>query len=259
MPTIQTASASIPMIHYHGVAGGMPKIDKARFLQGRHAMISHDRPEDIEVAMDVCQSVVFDNGAYAVWRRGGQIDYDEYVQWVRKWHRHPRFDWAVIPDVINGNEEENDEWVDRWPCDLTGAPVWHPHESIDRLFRLSSEWGTVAIGGSDKYPTPGSNIWWMRISEAMDAICDDEGRPYCRLHGLRMLDPKIFTKLPLASADSINAGRRGNSMDRFGMYPPPTAAQRADVVAERIESHSSAATWTRVDQHDLFQPTNAHA
>jgi hypothetical protein len=81
------------------------------------------------------------------------------------------------------------------------------------------------------------------MAEAMNAICDDQGRPMAKLHGLRMLDPSIFSKLPLSSADSTNAAVNSGSLDRFGMYVPPTAAQRAAVIAERIESQNSAASW----------------
>ena len=91
------------------------------------------------------------------------------------------------------------------------------------------------------------------MSEAMNAICDGHGRPAARLHGLRMLDPAIFTKLPLASADSTNAAVNSGSLDRFGMYLPPTAAQRSAVIAERIESHNSAPRWVSVPiQQEVF-------
>lgn len=74
-----------------------------------------------------------------------------------------------------------------------------------------------------------------------------------RLHGLRMLDPAIFTKLPLSSADSTNAAVNSGSLDRFGMYLPPTTAQRAAVIAERIEAHNSAPIWASVPvQADIF-------
>jgi hypothetical protein len=87
----------------------------------------------------------------------------------------------------------------------------------------------------------------------MNAVCDEQGRPPARLHGLRMLDPAIFTKLPLSSADSTNAAVNCGSLDRFGMYVPVTASQRAAVVADRIEAHPSAAVWTPVaTQQDIF-------
>ena len=77
----------------------------------------------------------------------------------------------------------------------------------------------------------------------MDAVCDEQGRPSARLHGLRMLNPKIFARLPLASADSTNAAMNCGALSRFGMYVPPTAAQRAAVIAERIETAPAAMVW----------------
>uniref|UniRef100_UPI004047D313 hypothetical protein n=1 Tax=Rheinheimera sp. TaxID=1869214 RepID=UPI004047D313 len=113
-------------------------------------------------------------------------------------------------------------------------------------------WKMVALGSSGQFSSPGTDSWWRRVTDSMNAICDEHGRPMCKLHGLRMLDPKIFTRLPLSSADSTNAAVNGGSINRFGMYAPPTAGQRAEVIAARIESHNSAAFWSDAGQHDLF-------
>lgn len=220
---------------------------------GRHGLVSYVYPTETGIAFSVCQSVVLDNGAYTVWKQGGELDIPGYIEWCYEWHKHPAFDRALIPDTIEGSEEENDALIEMWPNDIRGVPVWHMHESVDRLERLGAEWNTVALGSSGAWPNPGTDSWWRRMGKAMDAICDSEGRPPCRLHGLRMLDPKVFSKLPLSSADSINAVRRGNDTGRFGMYVPPTASQRSEVVASIVESHSSAPIWQRQDQHELFR------
>lgn len=233
------------MIHYHGTPVGGTRQDVARFLMGRHALVPFPRQDDMGAVADVCQSFVFDNGAFSVWKRGGHLDVEGYLRWVDDWHKHPGFDWALIPDVIDGDEDANDVLLAGWPKHLPGVPVWHLHESTERLVRLASDWRTVAIGSSGQWATPGTTEWWQRVAEAMDAICDEQGRPMCRLHGLRMLAHDIFTRLPLASADSTNAAVNCGSVNRFGMYIPPTAAQRAAVIAERIEMHSSAPAWSR--------------
>lgn len=231
------------MIHYHGTPISGPRQDVARFLMGRHALVPYPRKDDMGPVAEVCQSFVFDNGAFSIWKRGGTLDVDGYVAWCEEWHRHPGFDWALIPDVIGGSAEENDALVDAWPRHIRGVPVWHMHESIDRLVALCSDWPTVALGSSGEWPSPGTQSWWQRMACAMDAICDEHGRPPCRLHGLRMLNPKVFRDLPLASADSTNVAVNCNATGRFGMYTPPTASQRAAVIAERIEAHNSAARW----------------
>jgi hypothetical protein len=73
-----------------------------------------------------------------------------------------------------------------------------------------------------------------------------------RLHGLRMLDPAIFHRLPLASADSTNAVRNANQVKRFGMYCPPTLSQRMATIADRIEAHQSAAVWLSREEQGVL-------
>ncbi|EPB7048955.1 hypothetical protein AAA501_32595 [Pseudomonas aeruginosa] len=239
------------MIHYHGTPIGGTLSDKSRFLAGRHALVPFPRQDDLGIVAEACQSFVFDNGAFSVRNKGGQLDVEGYMRLVDHWYRHPGFDWALIPDVIDGDEEANDRLLEQWPTHLPGVPVWHLHESLERLQRLAKDWRTVAIGSSGTWRTPGAAPWWKRIAAAMGAICDDQGRPACRLHGLRMLDPQIFSRLPLASADSTNAAVNGGSIARFGMYVPPTAGQRAEVIANRIESYNSADLWVPDSQIEL--------
>ena len=236
------------MKHYHGTPIGGTRQDVARFLMGRHALVPSIRRDDLGAVADYCQSFIFDNSAFSAWTKGIELDFTEYMAWVRDWCKHPGFEWALIPDVIDGNEQDNDALIGRFEeagLALYGVPVWHLHESIDRLQRLCEAWPTVAIGSSGQWATPGTAGWWARMSEAMDAICDEHGRPAARLHGLRMLDPQIFTRLPLASADSTNAAVNCGSLSRFGSYVPPTAFQRAAVIAERIEAQNSAPIWER--------------
>jgi hypothetical protein len=233
------------MIHYHGSPISGNNADKTRFYQGRHALVPFFKPGDLGIIAEVCKTFVFDNSAFSIWKSGGVMDVDKYVQWVEEWHLHPGFRWGLIPDVINGSEEQNDTLVDAFPEDLPGVPVWHLNETPARLIRLSEEFAVVALGSAGEYDPPNSKKWWARIHEIMPHICDDKGRPLCKLHGLRMLNPKVFTKLPLASADSTNAGVNAGTKKGFGWYLPPTAAQRANVIADRVEAHNSAARYTQ--------------
>jgi hypothetical protein len=214
-------------------------------------MISFANPEQVELAAEVCQSFCLDNGAFTVWKQSrGTIDVDAYAEWVGKWCKHPGFDFAVIPDVIDGDEHANDVMMARWRETglwKYGVPVWHLHESVDRLKRLCHAFDRVALGSSGAFSDPGSPEWWTRMDVAMDAVCDDSGRPPCKLHGLRMLNPTVFSQLPLASADSTNVARNigiDAKWDR-APYAPRSKATRALILADRIEHHASAATWQR--------------
>lgn len=235
------------MIHYHGLPI-TPATAAARVLTGRHAFVSHQHPDQLPIAMHVCQSFALDNGAFSAWRGGRPVtDWTGYYEWVRDVRRHPCFDFAIIPDVIDGDESDNDALLDEWPLErYEGVPVWHMHESIERFQNLCELWPRVAIGSSGDFATVGTARWWDRIAQALNAVCDSGGYPPCKLHGLRMLNPDVFSRLPFASADSTNIGQNiGIDSAWRGSYQPPDKEWRALVLAARIESTNSAATWTR--------------
>lgn len=228
---------------------------------GRHALIPWQRDEDIGTAAEVCQSFCLDNSAFTAWRSGKPItDWNGYYEWVREWCQHPGFDFAIIPDVIDGTEADNDALIIDWykhakmPLWVRCAPVWHLHESLERLDRLVSthRMQRVCLGSSGEYATVGTPQWWQRMAEAMKVCCDEQGRPKVRLHGLRMLDPEVFHRLPLASADSTNAVRNGNLVKRFGMYCPPSNGARQAIIAERIEQHQSACVWKPLEEQSYL-------
>ena len=55
----------------------------------------------------------------------------------------------------------------------------------------------------------------------------------------------MFSRLPLASADSTNIGRNiGIDQAWRGTYTPPDKATRARVMRARIESVNAPAVWT---------------
>jgi hypothetical protein len=233
------------VIHYHG--GPITPLDVALTAwEGRHAFVSFENPEQVALAAKVCQSFALDNGAFSKWTQGGTLDVPAYVAWVQEWERHPGFDFALIPDVIDGDETENDRMFATYHQAggnlLAGVPVWHLHESFERLARLCRTFPRVALGSSGQWSEVGTAGWWQRMGAAMDFICDDEGRPPCKLHGLRMLNPEVFSCLPLSSADSTNAARNhARTRKRYAL----TKRMAALVMVHDIETRNSAACWER--------------
>lgn len=234
------------MVHYHG--GPITPLSVAHATwKRRHAFVSFENPGQVAFAAEICQSFALDNGAFSKHQAGnGHVDVPAYVAFVQEWEKHPGYDWCVLPDVINGTEDENDHMFTLYRQAggnlLAGVPVWHLHESYQRLARLCRTWPRVALGSSGEWWQVGSPGWWQRMGGAMDFICDAEGRPPCKLHGLRMLNPTVFSQLPLASADSTNvAQNHGRSRKLYAL----TAAMGALTILDRIEEHASAPRWTR--------------
>ncbi len=237
------------MIHYHGGPITPMPVGLACW-KSRHAMVSYARDEQMALAAEICQSFALDNGAFAAWGNGQPFNLHGYLRFAAKWWRHPGFDWALLPDVIDGTEEQNDELIDKtlelMPLHRSyWVPVWHLHESLLRLDRLSEQWPRVALGSSGDWSDPGSKGWWNRIAEAMEILCDKDGTPKVKIHGLRMMDPTIFSHVPFSSVDSTSVARNtGRDTKWKGPYEPLTETTRAMVLVDRIESHASANRWT---------------
>lgn len=243
------------MIHYHGLPI-TPNSAALKVIQGGHAFVSFNRPDQLAMAIEHCQSFAVDNGAFSSWKSGNPVaDWTGFYHWVHGICRSSAFDFAVIPDVIDGTEADNDALLAEWPWAYSpvGAPVWHMHESLDRLERLANSYYRVCLGSSGQYATVGNANWKAHMLEVMDVVTDSDGFSICKLHGLRMLNPRIFTLYPFSSADSTNIARNVGIDSKWkGGYPPVSKDMRAMVMRERIEAHQSPQRWARNSIEDLL-------
>ena len=242
------------MIHYHGLPI-TPMTAAEVAVRAGHACVSFAHPQQMGLAVAVCQSFMVDNGTFSAWRKGTPItDWSAYYEFAASAKRQPSCDFAIIPDVIDGAEADNDALITEWPLPRWfGAPVWHLHESFGRLERLADQFQRVCLGSSGEFAQIGTAQWWQRMHEAMRTICDDAGQPRCRLHGLRMLDPDIFRRFPFASADSTNIGRNiGIDQAWRGPYAPPTKESRTQTMRARVESVNAPSVYDFVVQQPEF-------
>jgi hypothetical protein len=179
---------------------------------------------------------MLDNGAFSAWQKNVEIDWRAWRAWAEPWLDYPTT-WCVLPDSIEGDEAENERLLKEWPLEK-GVPVWHLHESLERLASLVDRYGRVCFGSSGVYATPGSVGWRRRVSAAFDLIADDRGRvPWVHmLRGMKFVDD-IY---PFASADSTDIGRNHNRQEN-------TVAS----MAARWDAMQPPPRWVRVEQLEL--------
>jgi hypothetical protein len=192
-------------LHYHqaniGTIGEFMDFAK----DGRHILVSHARPANVERAHQYGQSVLLDNGAFSHWRLGLAPDWPAYYAWVDKWLDWPTT-WAVIPDLIEGELDQQRELVEEWPFGNRGAPVWHLHEPLDYLLALLDAWPRVCMGSSKEYAVVLSPDWRRRMDEAWNAIAKRHRRtPW--VHMLRGMQCLNQWPWPFASTDSADIAR----------------------------------------------------
>ncbi len=193
------------MIHYHGTP--ISPVARLYELAGAHFCVSYMAPKDVKRCHEIGQSVMLDNGAFSVWKRGATPDWHGYYKWSDQWLDCPTT-WAIIPDIVEADEGAQDALIEEWPHGFQGSPVWHLHESCDRLLRLIDHWPRVCMGSSAQYSVPLSDPWRRRMDEAWNAIAAKNARtPY--IHMLRGMACS-GERWPFASVDSTDIARNHN-------------------------------------------------
>lgn len=198
------------MQHFHGTPISGSRDVAVAALTDAHVFVSFYRPDQLSIAKSHARSFSVDTGAFSLWRKNQKLgitdkcfDWSKYYSWVERLTRFKNFGWAIIPDIIDGTEQDNDFLLLDFPIALQpyGVPVWHMHESLDRFYRLCYSYDRVAIGSSGAYSAVGTSSWWHRMHAAMSAVSTAGDLP-CSLHGLRMLNQSVVDVIPLSSADS---------------------------------------------------------
>lgn len=191
--------------HFHGTpvwgdAGSVHRIA----VNGAGACVSHYRPDQLKASLEYASEVMLDNGAFSFWKNGEKPDWYKFYQDLDDVYDNPKLAFFIIPDVVEGGEEDNDFLISRMPRSFRdkAAPVWHLHESIDRLLNLCRDWPRVCFGSSGDFATIRTARWHARMTEAFLAIANAGLQP--EIHGLRMLDGRVLGNYPLTTADSTN-------------------------------------------------------
>jgi hypothetical protein len=208
-------------------------------MAGKHFCVSYANPSDAAWCLTHGQSVMWDNGAFTFRNKGG-LDAVGFARWVEPLLGHPH--WAVIPDVIDGTEEQQRDLIASWPHPRElSAPVWHMALDIDWLLELSDRYPRVCFGSTKQFWQVGSEAWERRADEAFNALVKRGHLPW--VHMLRGLD-LAGDRWPFASADSVNVARNFKNRGR------ETCPER---MARNIDARQSPIKWTpRPEQTSLF-------
>ena len=216
------------MIHYHGTP--ISPMRAIETMGGKHFCVSYARPDDLKRCLKIGQSLMLDNGAFSAKTRGLPFDRDGFYAWVEPLLVHPH--WAVVPDVIDGSEDEQRQMVKSWPFRKEmGIPVWHLGLSISYLIELCDAWGRVCFGSAGEFWQIGTTKWCHRMDEAFNALVNAYGRQIPWVHGMRMLG-QSSGPWPLASADSTNVALHHAEH-----------LECAGCMAKRIDSTNPPANW----------------
>jgi hypothetical protein len=210
------------MIHYHG--SPITPLQERLKMAGKHICVSFANPRDADWALANAQSVMWDNGAFTFFQQGGAIDIDRYISWLEPRLSPPH--WCVIPDVIDGTEEEQRALIGAWTLPKSmSAPVWHMGLSIDWLLEIAGNYDRFCFGSSGPFWQVGSEAWARRADEAWNAIERAGLKPWVHMMRGLSLCGDVW---PFASADSTNVAR--NFKNTGDNICPERMARRIDAI-----------------------------
>ncbi len=200
-------SSSKETVHYHGapIWGNKGEVCKVA-VRGAGAFVSYARPDQMKLCLKHATSVGIDNAAFSAWKRKLVIDWNkDFYPWLMRYYFHEKVIMFMIPDIIDGNEHDNNKLIKAVPSmfKAKAVPVWHLHESLNKLNWLCSEYPRIAFGSSGEYATIRTKAWHNRMDQAFNLLIKNN-HTTTKIHGLRMLDGRILGNYPLTTADSTN-------------------------------------------------------
>jgi hypothetical protein len=207
-------------------------------MAGKHFCVAFADSRDAEVCLAIGQSVMWDNGAFTSHTQGKAPSWSNYYRWLEPKLGHPH--WAVVPDVIDGDPEDNLNLAAQWPhrkdC---AAYVWHLHEPISIISdALDMGFGKICFGSSGKYWQIGTDHWQRRVDEAFNHLAQRGPIPW--VHMLRGMDC-AGKRWPFASVDSVNVSRNYKDTNSC----PEMMARSLDAVQGPLK-------WTAREMQESF-------
>lgn len=176
---------------------------------------------------------LIDNGAFTIHRQGGEIDIDEYIDWLNS--RDEYIDYAIALDSIPGKWGQPRTLTDvlksaqitydnylymRERCIHPNKllPVYHQGEPISYLERLLDIEGLeyMAISGSKDIKPSGRYNWFIRCFNTIK----NSRNPDVRIHFLGIAKFECAEKFPIQSMDAtswIITGANGSVLTEYGV------------------------------------------
>ena len=190
-------------------------------LRGGSFCVSYMHPEQLEECIELVgedQILILDNGAFTAWKQGIVLDdawWDGFYAWANAaMDRCPQA-VAVIPDVIDGTEQENIMLVakalkgGKLKYPERAMAIWHMNESFTQLKALYRIFNFVGFGSCAEYDIAKNGptcAYYRRFLAAWahmawwDIEFGRQNRPW--LHMMRGLGG--LHKIGFESADSCN-------------------------------------------------------
>lgn len=160
-----------------------------------------------------CDSMFLDSGAFSVYTQGGEIDIEEYMDFIRE--HEDQLDVYAALDVIGDAKKSIRNYYKMLGAGLKPLPAVHRGEPMWVLETYAETTNYIGLGGS---ATPGARSRGARAA-SMDRIFGEYG--HLDYHGYGIQQQSIMERYPWRSVDgqfAHYAARLGGIRSPWGAF-----------------------------------------
>ncbi len=197
-------------------------------------------------------NVLLDSGAFTVWNKGGVIDIDEYIEFIKT--NSNLFDWCINLDVIGNPEASYNNWKYIRKAGVNSIPVFHLGGDFKWLERYMKQTDYIGIGAIANLNTDqrvrGLKWVWK------EHLTSSDGTPKLKVHGLGLTSLEIVTRFPWYSVDSAACVKAA----AFGKIYMPRTGPTVDYLDPNLVLVSDQGDMTKSGTTNYFaMPPNVQA
>lgn len=204
-------------VYFAGISGHKKRLDYLKQFGADKLMLTFAEVKSYNQNMSRFKEgkfdILFDSGAFSLWRRGISIDIKEYCRYLTI-HSIEKY---IVLDKIGNHAETMANQKIMEDMGMNPIPVYHLNSPIENLYEICEKYSYVCLGG-----TVGSHIS-VRLKFFTEVF---EHFPNHKFHGLGLTDARIVNKFPFYSIDSTTwlcAAKTGNILDENGkQYHAPS-------------------------------------
>lgn len=204
-------------VYFAGISGHKKRLEYLKELGADKLMLTFAEVKSYNQNMSRFKKgnfdILFDSGAFSLWRRGISIDIQEYCKYLTT-HSIEKY---IVLDKIGSHAETMVNQKIMEDYGMNPIPVYHLNSPIENLYEICEKYSYVCLGG-----TVGSNVS-VRLKFFTEVF---QHFPNHKFHGLGLTDMRIVSKFPFYSVDSTTwlcAAKTGNILDGDGKqyHAPP--------------------------------------
>lgn len=145
---------------------------------------------------------ILDSGAYSSYKIGAEIDIDEYCKFITE--HEDIVDWYIVLDVIGSDVKSYENLKYMESKGLHPIPVFHQGDDFKYLEEFTNgDYEFICLSPLNYSAKGGNMVTWLDKCYG-EYICDKEGNPKLKVHGLGLTTPIMMARYPWYSVDSTS-------------------------------------------------------